>query len=32
MMGSNQEGKLGLNEKEISHIYSPQLVDSLLHS
>ncbi|CDW82033.1 UNKNOWN [Stylonychia lemnae] len=32
MMGSNNEGKLGLNEKSIQSILSPQLVDTLLHS
>eukprot|EP00347_Sterkiella_histriomuscorum_P015971 403354995 len=32
MMGSNQEGKLGINDKDMKFIYSPLLIDQLLHS
>ena len=31
-MGSNKEGKLGINNKDFQFVLSPTLVDSLMHS
>lgn len=31
-MGSNFDGKLGLNEKDLDYAYTPQLLDALMHS